>query len=145
MKYVFVFIAAVLMTSCAKLEFDELTDYPVANVAAPVCNVDEEIGRGNWEIHSLYFMERGTWKIRAKYRKARYGPQWYYYELDSIKEYEVLSDAVHPFLMWKTYESDEVVKTFTCNGDTIRIHHCGNYPVENPQYALLVVTKKERK
>ena len=39
MKSVFVFIAAVLMASCAKLEFDELADYPIANVADSVRNV----------------------------------------------------------------------------------------------------------
>ena len=43
MKSVFVFIAAVLMASCAKLEFDELTDYPVADVANPVSNVNVNI------------------------------------------------------------------------------------------------------
>ena len=145
MKSVFVFIAAVLMASCAKLEFDELTDYPVANVADPVSNVNANAEGRGWEIHSLYFMDRVTWKVRAKYRKEVHGPRWYYYELDSVKEYKVLSDAAHPFLMQKTYESNEVARTFTYHGDTIRIHHFGYYPVENPLYALLVVTKKEGK
>ena len=145
MKSVFVFIAAVLMASCAKLEFDELTDYPVADVTDPVSNVNVNTEGGGWEIHSLYFMDRDTWKVRAKYRKELHEPRWSYYELDSVMEYKVLSDAAHPFLMQKTYESDEVAKTFTCHGDTIRIHHCGYYPVENPLYALLVVTKKDGK
>lgn len=145
MKSVFVFIAAVLMASCSKLEFDELTDYPVANVADLVSNVNANAEGRGWEIHSLYFMDRVTWKVRAKYRKELHGPRWYYYELDSVKEYKVLSDAAHPFLMQKTYESDEVARTFTYHGDTIRIHHFGYYPVENPLYALLVVTKKEGK
>lgn len=144
MKSVFVFIAAVLMTSCAKLEFEELADYPIAHMADSVWNVTNADGEG-WKIHSLYFMDRETWKIRAKYRKELNGPRWYYYELDSVEEYKVLSDAAHPFLMQKTYDSDDIEKTFSCHGDTIRIHHCGNYPVENPQYALLVVTKKEGK
>ena len=46
MKSAFVFIAAVLMASCAKLEFDELTDYPVADVADPVSNVNVNIEGG---------------------------------------------------------------------------------------------------
>ena len=145
MKSVFVFVAAVLMASCAKLEFDELTDYPVADVTDPVSNVNVNTEGESWEIHSLYFMDRVTWKVRAKYRKELHGPRWYYYELDSVKEYKVLSDAAHPFLMQKTYESDEVARTFTYHGDTLRIHHLGCYPVENPLYALLVVTKKEGK
>lgn len=145
MKSVFVFIAAVLMASCAKLEFDELTDYPVADVADPVSNVNVKTEGGGWEIHSLYFMDRDIWKVRAKYRKELHGPRWYYYELDSVREYKVLSDAAHPFLMQKTYESDEVARTFTYHGDTIRIHHCGYYPIENPLYALLEVTKKDGK
>ena len=92
MKSVFVFIAAVLMASCAKLEFDELTDYPVANVADSVRNVIANAEGVGWEIHSLYFMDRDTWKVRAKYRKELHGPRWYYYELDSVREYKVLSD-----------------------------------------------------
>ncbi len=145
MKSVFVFIAALLMASCAKLEFDELTDYSITDVADPVSNANANAERTGWEIHSLYFMDRVTWKVRAKYRKELHGPRWYYYELDSVQEYKVLSDAAHPFLMQKTYESDVVAKTFTHHGDTIRIHHCGYYPVENPLYALLVVTKKDGK
>lgn len=145
MKSVFVFIAAILMAGCAKFEFEELVDYPVDYVADSTQNALINGEGAGWKIHSLYFMDRETWKIRAKYRKEYNGPRWYYYELDSVKEYKVLSDAAHPFLMQKTYDSDDIAKTFTCHGDTIRIHHCDNHPVENPQYALLVVTKKEGK
>ena len=144
MKSVFVFIAAILMAGGAKLEFEELADYPDVHVTDSVRNITNAEGEG-WKIHSLYFMDRDTWKIRAKYRKESNGPRWYYYELDSVKEYKVLSDAAHPLLMRPTYESDEVTKAFACHGDTIKIHHCGYYPTENPQYTLLVVTKKEGK
>ena len=143
MKSVFVFIAAVLMASCAKLEFDELTDYPVAEVADSVRNVIVNTEGVGWEIHSLYFMDKDTRKVRAKYRKELHGPRWYYYELDSVEEYKVLSDVAHPYLMQGTYELGEIGRTFSIYGDSIRIHRCGDYPVENPRYSLLVVTRKE--
>ena len=107
-------------------------------------NQSAKEGENGWLIHSLYFMDRNSWKLRAKFRKELNEPRWYYYEPVYVDDYEVISDAAQPFLMLKTYESDDVAKAFSFHGDTIRIYRCGNYPKENPQYSLLVVTIKER-
>ena len=97
-----------------------------------------------WLIHSLYFMDRNSWKMRAKFRKELNEPRWYYYEPVYVDDYEVLSDAAQPLLMLKTFESDDVVKAFTFHEDSIKIYHYGDYPKDTPKYSLLVVTIKER-
>lgn len=101
-------------------------------------------GENGWLIHSLYFMDKKDWKLRAKFRKELNAPRWYYYEPVYVDDYEVLSDAAQPFLMLQTFESDDVAKTFTFCGDSIRIYRCGDYPKDTPKYSLLVVTIKER-
>lgn len=106
-------------------------------------NQSAEKGENGWLIHSLYFMDRNSWKMRAKFRKELNEPRWYYYEPVYIDDYEILSDAAQPFLMLQTFESDDVAKTFTFCGDSIRIYRCGDYPKESPKYSLLIVTKKE--
>ena len=107
-------------------------------------NQSAKEGENGWLIHSLYFMDRNSWKLRAKFRKELDEPIWYYYEPVYVDDYEVISDAAQPFLMLKTYESDDVAKAFSFHVDTIRIYRCGDYPKENPKYSLLVVTIKER-
>ena len=107
-------------------------------------NQSAKEGENDWLIHSLYFMDRNSWKLRAKFRKELDEPIWYYYEPVYVDDYEVISDAAQPFLMLKTYESDDVAKAFSFHVDTIRIYRCGDYPKENPKYSLLVVTIKER-
>lgn len=106
-------------------------------------NQSEKKDENGWLIHSLYFMDRNSWKMRAKFRKELNEPRWYYYEPVYVDDYEVLSDAAQPFLMLQTFESDDVGKTFTFCGDSIRIYRCGDYPKESPKYSLLIVTKKE--
>ena len=106
-------------------------------------NQSAEKGENGWLIHSLYFMDRNSWKMRAKFRKELNEPRWYYYEPVYIDDYEILSDAAQPCLMLKTFESVDVAKTFTFCGDSIRIYRCGDYPKESPKYSLLIVTKKE--
>lgn len=106
-------------------------------------NQSAEKGENGWLIHSLYFMDRNSWKMRAKFRKELNEPRWYYYEPVYIDNYEILSDAAQPCLMLKTFESVDVAKTFTFCGDYIRIYRCGDYPKESPKYSLLIVTKKE--
>lgn len=107
-------------------------------------NQSAKNGENGWLIHSLYFMDRNSWKMRAKFRKEWNEPRWYYYEPVYVDDYEVLSDAALPFLMLNTFESDKVAKAFTFHEDSIRIYHYGDYPKENPKYSLLVVTIKER-
>ena len=82
-------------------------------------------------------------KRRAKFRKVLNEPRWYYQEIDSVEDYKVLSDAAHPYLMQNNYELGELKSSFIYDGDTIRIHRCGDYPLENPKYSLLVVTIKK--
>ncbi len=101
-------------------------------------------GENGWLIHSLYFMDRNSWKLRAKFRKELNEPRWYYYEPVYVDDYEVLSDAAQPLLMQNTFKPDNVTKAFTFHEDSIRIYRCGDYPKENPKYSLLVVTIKER-
>ena len=76
-------------------------------------NQSAKKGENGWLIHSLYFMDRNSWKMRAKFRKELNEPIWYYYEPVYVDDYEVLSDAAQPFLMLKTFESDDVAKAFT--------------------------------
>jgi len=107
-------------------------------------NQNAEEGENDWLIHSLYFMDRNSWKLRAKFRKELNEPRWYYYEPVYVDDYEVLSDAAQPLLMQNTFKPDNVTKAFTFHEDSIRIYRCGDYPKENPKYSLLVVTIKER-
>ena len=107
-------------------------------------NQNAKKGENGWLIHSLYFMDRNSWKLRAKFRKELNEPRWYYYEPVYVDDYEMLSDAAQPLLMLNTFESDNVTKAFTFHEDSIRIYRCGDYPKENPKYSLLVVTIKER-
>ena len=55
MKVVFVFIAAILMTSCAKLEFDEIAESPFNGKVDPVCSTYRNFESDGWHIVSLYF------------------------------------------------------------------------------------------
>lgn len=107
-------------------------------------NQSAEKGENGWLIHSLYFMDRNSWKMRAKFRKELNEPRWYYYEPVYVDDYEVLSDAAQPLLMLKTFESDDVVKAFAFHEDSIKIYYYGDYPKDTPKYSLLVVTIKER-
>lgn len=107
-------------------------------------NQSAKKGENGWQIHSLYFMDRNSWKMRAKFRKELNEPRWYYYEPVYIDDYEVLSDAAQSLLMLKTFESDDMVKAFTFHEDSIKIYHYGDYPKDTPKYSLLVVTIKER-
>lgn len=97
-----------------------------------------------WIIHSLYFMDRNSWKMRANFCKDLNEPRWYYSEPVNLDDYEVLSDAAQPFLMLKTFESSNVAKAFTFHEDSIRIYYYGDYPKDTPKYSMLVVTIKER-
>ena len=120
-----------------------MAEHPIGNVTDAGGNRSVKKDGNRWMIHSLYFMDMKDWKIRAKFRKELNAPRWYYYEPVYVDDYEVLSDAAQPFLMLQTFESDDVAKTFTFCGDSIRIYRCGDYPKESPKYSLLIVTKKE--
>lgn len=134
---------AMIMVGCSQLEYEETSEYPVAKEADSVRSMSADTEKNGWQVYSLYFLDWGTRKVRAKFRKELNGPRWYFYELDSVNEYKVLSDVAHSFLMLKTYESDVPAVTFTYYGDTIRLNHCGDYPKESPIYSLIVVTKKD--
>lgn len=142
MRHVFIVAATIMMVSCAKFELEESVGQPVTQVPDPTDTVTVDRKGSDWQIHSLYFMDKRTWRVRAKFRKVQNEPRWNYHEIDSVSDYQVLDDAARSFLMRKTYESDDVLKQFTHHGDTIKIYHCGDYPKESPIYSLLVVTKK---
>ena len=143
MKNILVFIAIMLMASCAKMEFEDFTEPPSVSKEVFFDEVSAHSKENSWEVVYLYFLDKQTKKPKAKYRKALYEPRWYYYELDSVEEYKVLSDVAHPYLMQGNYELGEIGRTFSIYGDSIRIHRCGDYPIEEPKYSLLVVTRKE--
>ncbi len=143
MRSIIVLIAAMLLASCAKLEFEEIVDRHAPNMADSFSNVAMNPEGHEWKIYSLYFMDKNTMKRRAKFRKVLNEPRWYYQEIDSVEDYKVLSDAAHPYLMQNNYELGELKSSFIYDGDTIRIHRCGDYPLENPKYSLLVVTIKK--
>lgn len=143
MKNILIFIVIMLMASCAKMEFEDFTDPPSVSKEVFLDEFSALSKENSWEVVYLYFLDKQTKKPKAKYRKALYEARWYYYELDSVEEYKVLSDVAHPYLMQGNYELGEMGRTFTIYGDSIRIHRCGDYPVENPRYSLLVVTRIE--
>ena len=145
MKGIFVFIAAILMASCAKLEFDEIVESPFNGKVDPVCSTYRNFEPDGWHIVSLYFLDKGSKRIKSKIRKSYFEDCWYSYELDSAGDYKMKSFVENPYLLIDTYKSKEIASTFTYDGDTIRIHRCGDYPKEkeNPKYSLLVVTRKD--
>lgn len=143
MSRIIVFVAAILMASCAKLEFEEIVESPVSIMIDSINHVAMNTEGNDWQIYSLYFIDKNTKMRRAKFRKVLNEPRWFYQEIDTIEDYKVLSDAAHPYLMQNDYELGELKSSFIYEGDTVRIHRCGDYPLENPKYSLLVVTVKE--
>ena len=145
MKGIFVFIAAILMASCAKMEFDEIAESPFNGKVDPVCSTYRNLESDGWHIVSLYFLDKDSKRIKSKIRKSYFENCWYRYELDSAGDYKMKSSVENPYLLIDTYKSKEIASTFTYDGDTIRIHRCGDYPKEkeNPKYSLLVVTRKD--
>ena len=142
MRSIIVFIAAMLLTSCAKMEYEEISYNPAPDMNDSACNVAMNSEGQDGQVYSLYFMDKTTKKIRAKFRKVLNEPRWYYQEVDSVEDYKVLSDAAHPYLMQNNNELGELKLSFIYEGDTIRIYRCGEYPLENPKYFLLAVTIK---
>lgn len=120
------------------------TERPAISMSDADANQSVIKDGNGWMIHSLYFMDRNSWKMRAKFCKDLNEPRWYYSEPVNVDDYEVLSDAAQPFLMLKTFESSNVAKAFTFHEDSIRIYYYGDYPKDTPKYSMLVVTIKER-
>jgi len=143
MKGIFVFIAAILMASCAKMEFDEIAESPINGKVDPVRSTYRNFESDGWHIVSLYFLDKDSKRIKSKIRKSYFEDCWYSYELDSTGDYKMKSFVENPYLLIDTYKSEEIASTFTYDGDTIRIHRCGNYPKETPKYSLLVVIRKD--
>ena len=143
MKSVFIYIATILMVSCAKLEFDGIAESPFNGKVDPVCSTYRNFESDGWHIVSLYFLDKDSKRIKSKIRKSYFEDCWYSYELDSAGDYKMKSSVENPYLLIDTYKSEEIASTFTFDGDTIRIHRCGDYPKENPKCSLLVVTKKD--
>lgn len=143
MKGVLIFIAAILMASCTKLEFGEIAESPINGKVDLVCSAYRNFELDGWHIVSLYFLDKGSQRIKSKIRKSYFEDCWYSYELDSAGDYKMKLSVESPYLLIDTYKSEEIASTFTFDGDTIRIHRCGDYPKENPKYFLLVVTKKD--
>ena len=84
----------------------------------------------DWQVYSLYFMDKTTKKIRAKFRKVWNELRWYYQAVDSVEDYKALSDIADSCIMGNNYELGELKSSFIYDGDTIRIHRCGDYPLE---------------
>ena len=145
MKNILVFIVIMVMSSCAKLELEEIVDSPVPEKADPISNVTTRSDGHDWQVFSLYFLDKNTKERLAKFRKVWNEPRWYYQAVDSIDDYKVLFDIADPYIMGSSYELGELKSSFIYGGDNIRIHRCGDYPKENPRYSLLVVTVKEGK
>lgn len=143
MKSLFVFITAILMASCAKMEFEEIAESPFNGKVDPVCSIYRNFEPKGWHIVSLYFLDKDSKRIKSKIRKSYFENCWYRYELDSAGDYKMKSSVENPYLLIDTYKSEEIASTFIFDGDTIRIHRCGDYPKENPKCSLLVVTKKD--
>ena len=131
------------MASCAKLEFDEIVESPFNGKVDPVCSTYRNFEPDGWHIVSLYFLDKGSKRIKSKIRKSYFENCWYRYELDSAGDYKMKSSVENPYLLIDTYKSEEIASTFTFDGDTIRNHRCGDYPKENLKCSLLVVTKKD--
>lgn len=143
MKSLFVFITAILMASCAKMEFEEIAESPFNGKVDPVCSIYRNFEPKGWHIVSLYFLDKDSKRIKSKIRKSYFEDCWYRYEPDSAGDYKMKSSVENPYLLIDSYKSEEIASTFTFGGDTIMIHRCGGYPKENPKYSLLVVTQKE--
>ena len=127
-----------ILTSCAKVEFEEMSEYPVANVS----NVSMKMEENGWQVFALYFLDKDTGKVKSKIRKIVNGNRWYYYKCDSLGNYKVMND-VDPFIILADYELGKVAVSFTYKGDTINLHKCEYFPKSNPEYSLIVVTRKE--
>ena len=143
MKSLFVFITAILMASCAKMEFDEIAESPFNGKVDPVCSTYRNFESDGWHIVSLYFLDKDSKRIKSKIRKSYFEDCWYRYEPDSAGDYKMKSSVENPYLLIDSYKSEEIASTFTFGGDTIRIHRCGGYPKENPKFSLLIVIQKE--
>lgn len=143
MKSLFVFITAILMASCAKMEFEEIAESPFNGKVDPVFSIYRNFEPKGWHIVSLYFLDKDSKRIKSKIRKSYFEDCWYRYEPDSAGDYKMKSSVENPYLLIDSYKSEEIASTFTFGGDTIMIHRCGGYPKENPKYSLLVVTQKE--
>ena len=143
MKSLFVFITAILMASCAKMEFEEIAESPFNGKVDPVCSIYRNFEPKGWHIVSWYFLDKDSKRIKSKIRKSYFEDCWYRYEPDSAGDYKMKSSVENPYLLIDSYKSEEIASTFTFGGDTIMIHRCGGYPKENPKYSLLVVTQKE--
>ena len=145
MKNILVFIVIMVISSCAKLELEEIMDSTVPEKADPISDVTTKSEGHDWQVFSLYFLDKNPKQRLAKFRKVWNESQWYYQAVDSIEDYKVLSDIADPYIMGSSYELGELKSSFIYGGDSIRIHRCGDYPKENPRYSLLVVTVKEGK
>lgn len=143
MKNILVFIVIMVISSCAKLEFEEIMDSTVPEKTDPISDVTTKSEGHDWQVFSLYFLDKNTKHRLAKFRKVWNEPRWYYQAVDSVEDYKVLSDIADSCIMGNNYELGELKSSFIYDGDTIRIHRCGDYPLENPKYSLLVVTIKK--
>ena len=133
----------VMMVSCSEMEFDELTDYRTPSKSVGVGNLTELPDSAGWSVYSFYFLDKDTGKIKSKIRKVTNENRWKYYKCDSSGNYQAMVDF-DSFIYLVDYELGKVVSAFSYRGDTIRLHNCGFYPKDNPDYSLVVVTRKEK-
>lgn len=132
----------VLMVSCSEMEFDELAVSRTPSKSVGIGNLTELPDSARWSVYSFYFLDKDTGRIKSKIRKVTNENRWRYYKCDSAGNYQAMVDF-DPFIYMVDYELGKVFSEFSYRGDTIRLHNCGFYPKDNPDYSLVVVTRKE--
>ncbi len=142
MKKAIAIATAIIMAGCAKIDFEEMVESPAVIVADSMCDVAVNTNGNGWQVYAIYFLDKDTGRVKSKIRKVINGNRWYYFKCDSVGEYKVIKD-VDPFLLMADYELGNVAHSFTYGSDTIRLHRCGYFPKDNPNYSLIVVTRKE--
>ena len=60
MKNILVFIVIMVISSCAKLELEEIMDSTVPEKADPISDVTTKSEGHDWQVFSLYFLDKNT-------------------------------------------------------------------------------------
>ena len=145
MKNILVFIVIMVISSCAKLELEEIMDSTVPEKADPISDVTTKSEGHDWQVFSLYFLDKNTKQRLAKFRKVWNESQWYYQAVDSIEDYKVLSDIADPYIMGSSYELGELKSSWIFGGGSTGIHSGGECHEANRRYMWRLATGKEAK
>lgn len=141
MRIAIFLLAALVMVSCAKMEFEDWVECLIekGGESKSVGLLDATDG---WNIIAYYFLDKDTWKPKAKIRKMIDGNRWCYYNCDSLGKYQFVTD-MDPRLFLADYELGSVAEGFKYGADSVRLHRSGFYPKGEPNSFLIIVTKKE--